>query len=350
MFAYARNNPTYLTIAILSGILVTFGFNSVQAESQIDGYNIYYGHLHNHCSISDGSGTPDDAYSTAKLAGLDFFGLSDHAEALTDTEYEAMKTAANAYADGTFTTFWGFEWTSDTYGDVTVTNRDDYTAANNADTDTFEEFLSWLDSGGGVAFFNHPTRGFPNAFEHFTGAYSSQIVGMELWNGTDSSFNHYYDSGFEPDTTDYSGCFDEALFYGWQIGAAGSEDMHGIHWGSSNNRLAILAGSNTRSSLYSALQSRSFYSTLDKNLAMSFRVDGNTMGSSIAGGTNMCRIEVADGDAESFTKIELIHNGNVVVEHTFEGDALNMGDIGLGSIGSYVHFDDFSIEEIVDTP
>ena len=39
-------------------------------------YNIYYGYLHSHTGLSDGSGTPYDAYSRAKKAGLDFFGAS----------------------------------------------------------------------------------------------------------------------------------------------------------------------------------------------------------------------------------------------------------------------------------
>lgn len=39
-------------------------------------YNIYYGYLHSHTGLSDGSGTPYDAYLSAKKAGLDFFGTS----------------------------------------------------------------------------------------------------------------------------------------------------------------------------------------------------------------------------------------------------------------------------------
>lgn len=39
-------------------------------------YNIYYGYLHSHTGLSDGSGTPYDAFSSAKKAGLDFFGTS----------------------------------------------------------------------------------------------------------------------------------------------------------------------------------------------------------------------------------------------------------------------------------
>lgn len=39
-------------------------------------YNIYYGYLHSHTGLSDGSGTPYDAYSSAKKAGLNFFATS----------------------------------------------------------------------------------------------------------------------------------------------------------------------------------------------------------------------------------------------------------------------------------
>ena len=40
-------------------------------------FNIYYGYLHSHTGVSDGEGTPHDAYSQAKEAVLDFFGTSE---------------------------------------------------------------------------------------------------------------------------------------------------------------------------------------------------------------------------------------------------------------------------------
>ena len=41
-------------------------------------FKTYFGLLHGHTMISDGSGTPEEAYKMAKDAGLDFFALTEH--------------------------------------------------------------------------------------------------------------------------------------------------------------------------------------------------------------------------------------------------------------------------------
>lgn len=40
--------------------------------------NVYFSNLHAHTSHSDGRGTPDDAYTSARAAGLDFFAVTKH--------------------------------------------------------------------------------------------------------------------------------------------------------------------------------------------------------------------------------------------------------------------------------
>ena len=59
---------------------------------------MYYGHLHNHSNVSDGSGTPDDAYNYAKnVAGLDYFSTSNHVGYIVESEWASIKTAAEKY-------------------------------------------------------------------------------------------------------------------------------------------------------------------------------------------------------------------------------------------------------------
>jgi len=295
-------------------LLVASGVS--QGTSMVGTANIYFGHLHNHTGLSDGSGTPAQAYSTARTAGLDFFGLADHGEQLSADDITAMITAADAANDpataendpDAFSTFYGFEWSSGAYGHITVVNPLTFTSTT--ETPTFSGFMSWLDTNGGVAFFNHPgTHGvLLNEFEHFIGASSGKIVGMELWN-KDSFL--YYNSGFTSDSRDRSGYYDEALLNHWYIGAGGSQDHHGTTWGSGSYRLAVLSGSNTRDAIYNALSSRCFYSTLDKNLELSFQVNGSQMGSGTAGGRSICVVKAADRDGEGFTNAEIIQNGYI---------------------------------------
>ena len=98
-------------------------------------YNTYFGFLHSHSKLSDGEGTPYEAYTFARdQGGLDFFALSDHGELLDiwpwEEEWKELKEAAqNTYAPGSFVTLWGFEWSNPVYGHITVLNTNDFTNA-----------------------------------------------------------------------------------------------------------------------------------------------------------------------------------------------------------------------------
>jgi hypothetical protein len=273
------------------------------------GYNVYYGGFHNHSGISfDSHGAPECAYGFAKcVAGFDFFGLSDHDQSLNTENWRVIKKAADSCnVDSGFAAFWGFEWTSNDYGHLTVVNTEDFTAASNQQTYTFQQLCSWLSARNCFAVLNHP---YPGNFSNFLPPVCEKIVGMELWNKTEPFSKFYYNDGNIPNDND-KGLFDEALTLGWKIGAAGGSDDHGSPWGTTvDYRLAVLAKSLTRQDIFDAMKARRFYSTLDKNIALSFTIAGQEMGSTILGGSvvnySPTEIRVSDGDNEIFTEIVL---------------------------------------------
>ena len=270
---------------------------------------MYYGHLHNHSNVSDGSGTPDEAYNYAKnVAGLDYFSTSNHVGYIVESEWTSIKTAAEKYnEDSVFAAFWGFEWSGS--GDVTIINTDDYTTMSDPPPGSFADLCDWLEIRNGLAFFNHSGRGGSFQFEGFTTTPSDKFVGMELFNKEDGYDVYYYNDGFYPNDGNL-GHFAEANIRGWKIGASGSDDNHAGTWGTRTDyRMAILANHLSRSELFAAMQARRFYSTLDKNLALSFKIDTNEMGSSIEGGTYDMQIQAGDNDGESFTRVMLFRNG-----------------------------------------
>ncbi len=118
---------------IMAIILFASAFCSVTPATPVT-YNVYYGSLHNHTNVSDGTGTPSQAYAYARdIAGLDFFGIADHAESISSTEWTTIKNTANSYnQDGTFVAFHGFEWSHSTYGHVAVINTTDYCKSSSA--------------------------------------------------------------------------------------------------------------------------------------------------------------------------------------------------------------------------
>lgn len=312
-------------ILLILGLITTIG--NLQAQPSIGHYHVYYGHLHNHTAVSDGTGSPAQAYQYARESGhLDFLGLTDHSDQILGDEWETIKQAANQYNQpGVFTTFYGFEWTDNILGHVSVIHTDDLTAPTSWNY-TFSDFCSWLDNRDCIAFFNHPGRCSSSGreFEHFEGAFTDKLVGIELWNRTNRYEMYYRNDGYFPFDGNKS-FYDEALSRGWKIGASGSEDNHQGNYGNATeSKLAILAEENTRQALYDALKARRFFSTYDKNMALSFRINGNEMGSEAYAGNDPLLIQASDGDGESFATVELIKNGQVIQSWSPQTDHVNI--------------------------
>ena len=302
---------------LILNLALSLSITLYATSPSIGGYNVYYGHLHNHTNYSDGSGTPAEAYNYAKnVAKLDFFGISDHDTYLDSLKWANTKMQADAFnQDGAFSTFYGFEWSYyGTYGHVTVVGTPDYTTV--VATNTFENLKTWLSTRQGIAFFNHPGREDANGkeFDHFKGIPSNKFVGIELWNKTDGFSLYYYNDGYTVNDNS-KGYYDEALGLGWKIGASGSGDDHIGTWGTGEAyRMAILSNSLTRADLMEAMQARRFYSTMDKNLALSFKINNQEMGSTVAPGASVFQIQASDADGEVFTNITLYDKEHNVVQ------------------------------------
>lgn len=268
--------------------------NLIAQTPSIGGYNVYYGHLHNHNAIgpSYAVGSHDDAYNYARnVAGLDYFSTSNHWIYMTDPEWDSIKAVADKYnEDGVFTTFWGFEYES-IGGDLTIINTDDYSTVS-------DPLCPWLDTQNGIAFINHPYGVHYALFDNSPPC--DRIVGMELFNKTDGFDVYYYPVNY----------FADANSRGWKIGASGSDDNHKGTWGKRTDwRMAILSKHLSRPELFAAMRVRRFYSTLDKNLALSFKIDSVEMGSTIGSGVRNVKIQARDDYGDPFTKVMLFRNG-----------------------------------------
>jgi len=279
----------------------------------IGNYNVYYGHIHNHTRYSDGSGLPDQAYRYARdVAGLDFFGLSDHALLLDETEYLSTISVANYHnEDGKFVTFYGFEWTSSNFGHVSIINSKEFCSSRHTETSTFQQLIAWIDKHECIAFLNHPGRQdwAGEEFGHFTDFPHDKFVGMELWNKTIGFSRYYYNDGYYRNDEE-RGYYEEAVFRGWKIGAAGSEDNHSASWGTNcDYRTAVLADTLTRDAIYNAMKARRFFSTEDKNISISFTLNESEMGSTIKAKETQLQLLANDGNGEIFTMVTLYKNG-----------------------------------------
>jgi hypothetical protein len=85
------------------------------AVGQGESERIYWGDIHSHSDLSDGTGTAPQSYFFAReVACLDFYALTDHGEimSLSFRAFDKLEKATNeAYDPGSFVTFHGVEWT-----------------------------------------------------------------------------------------------------------------------------------------------------------------------------------------------------------------------------------------------
>jgi len=88
----------------------------------VDDPRIYWGDLHGHSALSDGSGTATESYLYGRhIAELDFMSLTDHGEHFTIFDREKtgnaafqnyLQATATAHDPGEFVSFYGGEWTT----------------------------------------------------------------------------------------------------------------------------------------------------------------------------------------------------------------------------------------------
>jgi hypothetical protein len=316
---------------------------TLSQSPSIGGYNVYYGSIHNHSNFSaDAQGSAVDAYSFARdVSHLDFFGLSEHCIYLTQLEWDSLKKiSAAANRDSLFTAFYGFEWTSSTpYGHLSVFETDSFKSVLDTAFDSFLEINSWIEKHRGLAFFNHPGRqnGSNMEFMHFESKPISNFVGMELWN-RNNGFSVYYENDGYFSNDGNKSFYDEALLRGWRIGAEGAEDNHTANWGMySDFRTAILAKANTKKDLLDAYWNRRFYSTLDKNLVLSFSLENHEMGDSAAAGKLNLKITAFDVDSEMFTSVVLKRNGDTLKTWTINAKNVSINDSIECTKGEYYY-------------
>jgi len=291
-------------------------------------YDVYYGYLHAHCGLSDGEGTPAEAYTHARDVGLDFFGLTDHGELLLlwpwDRKWEQLVRTAEAFDEpGSFVTLWGFEWSHPIFGHVNVINARDFTQI--LSTFWMRQLYDWI-AARPEAFgrFNHPGRQdvFDVEFQHMEpyGPGLRQMIGMETWNGGRSFETYVLGDGWE---TPF-GFWDEGNRAGWYLGPAGGQDNHSMDWGDgSSKRTAVLATSLARDAILAGYRARRFYATEDSNLVLDLRCQGFPMGARLAGGARLFEVTASDGSGDSFAEVRFYRNGELLETRAVSGTVVD---------------------------
>ncbi len=298
----------------------------------VDEYNIYFGQLHSHTILSDGIGTPEQAYDYAKNQArqIDFLAITDHSNMFDSASASAYDIngpkgtavsaawnrgheAADAATDGSFVGIYGYEmtWSGSTggFGHINTYNtkgfesrNDSYFTANTADKATnglYRYYERLTTAPGALSQLNHPGTTFGDFldFNFYEERFDDFVNLIEVGNGEGDISSGGYFRSYDSYT--------RALDRGWHVAPSNNQDNHQGKWGDANTgRTVVLAQGLTRDDIYAAVAARRVYATEDDNLGIRFSLDGHPMGYRYPAG------EAPDGSVNVYVK--LVDPDNVI--------------------------------------
>jgi hypothetical protein len=241
--------------------------------------NVYYANLHSHTALSDGIGTPSEAYAYARdVANIDVLALTEHTHMLTSTEWTQLRSAANtATQPGIFVALASQEFGN--LNDFGHINIDDSAFLNPGSTENLLATYAFIQQVNAFGAFNHPNPDYGTCFNNlsFYPEYENTMRMIEIRNGKYSG--------------DYADQFHLALSNGWKVGPVANQDNHEGHWGDQVNNAGrilltgILADSLTHDQITDAMRARRFFAMevfpASDRMELDFRIDGQPMGSEI---------------------------------------------------------------------
>jgi len=262
-------------------------------------YDVYWGDMHGHTSISDGKGSLDDYFTYARgAADLDFVVVSDHDFGnsfpwqMPRETWKLTQEKADEYTvNGRFVAIAGYEWTSASkywtpeealfsgspmyynHKNVYFPDRVDYLfSAKDIAYNTPDRLAHAVLKHGGLIQNNHLAAGLEGRDQFdYSPAYYPVIVNTEML----------------PDTVYYSGKtyalnietqLRKFLNKGGKTGFVGSTDTHE---GKPAARTSVLAAELTRPAIFEALRHRRNYAVLGARIVLDFRINGHPMGEEI---------------------------------------------------------------------
>ena len=338
-------------------------------------YQHYFGQLHSHTQYSDGAGTLTDALRYVEnlpaSANVQFVAFTDHSNyfdsssspnveaALYDTSLvkdsdanHSWKTYKDTIAKfnkdnaGSMVAIGGFEMTwsggpghINTFNTPGIVSRNNSTLNNktaDAGMKAYYALLSQAEGATSISQFNHPGTTFGNFkdFNYWDPVIDSRMYMVEVGNGE----GQIGAGGYYPSYEQYIMALDK----GWHLAPTNNQDNHKGKWGNANDaRDVILTDSFTEDGIYEAIRALRMYATEDKNLELTYTVNGLMMGSSITEIPDKLNVEVTVNDpdaSDSIAKVEVVANSGKVA-YTWDNAAqLRSGKLSATLDPSYSYY------------
>ena len=298
---------------------------AVFTEKFIPDWNVYFGQLHAHTNLSDGTGSVEEVFDHAsKVENLDFFAVTDHRDSFDNadagaiakdgagisTGWAAGKQAAASVTNEDFVGLFGFEmtWPEDKQlGHISTFNTPGWQTRDQADFENvptaLEHYYKALTTvPGSVSQFNHPDiiHGDFERFDHYSPEYDEAISLLEIA-GEDGAVDCEY--------------YNLALDKGWHVAPTNNQNNHNGQWGdASRARTVILAETLTEEALYDAMKDRRVYATQDSDLTVYYTLNGAVMGSILPKSEEAeITVFLSDPTDEAIGNVEVVADGRTVL-------------------------------------
>ncbi len=309
----------------------------------IHGYehlNAYYGDIHNHCGISYGHGSLEDAFANARLQ-LDFCSVTGHGywpdmprdeerlQYLVDYHEQGFARLRERWAyvketteahnqDGEFVTFLSYEWHCMRSGDYAIIYKgsegDIIPAATLAELKRAlaERQRRGIDAIAMPHHISYPAGYRGINWADFTSDFTP-VVEIVSMHGCSESDDAPYPPLHTMGPRDHNSTAQHGLALGHIFGFAGNTDHHSAHPGSYGcGRTGVWATSLTRDGIWEALQARRTYALTGDRIELQFAINGRPMGAILPEHTPERQIEVLVKGGAHIDYIELLRNNQVI--------------------------------------
>jgi hypothetical protein len=311
---------------------------SLITSNTYDGLKNYFGDIHNHCNLSYGHGSLDEALQNARLQ-LDFVSVTVHAvwpDLPTDDpklnylidyhEKGFVRAKANwqnyltdverANQPGKFVTFPSFEWHSIGYGDYCVYYKSAATSPPIIDAEDLVSLRAKVENLGRDAFliphhigYKRGSRGINwQAFDGHMSPVAEIFSFHGLSEQSEGAYPYLHSMGPRHEQS--------TAQYGWAqghiFGIIGSTDHHNAFPGSYGyGRLGVWAEDLNRESIWDAIRQRRTYALTGDNIRLQFALNDAPMGAIVpASQQRTIDVDVVAGDA--IDSIDILHNNQVI--------------------------------------
>jgi hypothetical protein len=326
--------PVVIQVAAIDANLRPGATNpTLAAEPADERLHLFWGDLHGHSNVSDGTGTPEDYYRYARdVARLDVVALTDHDYwgyaplAKEQAAWRRNLDVTRAFnRPGQFVTLPGYEWTNWTWGHMHVLFADELDAtiiAWNQPAGESSASLWAALAGKDCVTIPHHVGGSTMPFDWTAlDARYAPVVEIASVHGVSEALGH--PRGVSRPVE--SGMVQAALARGYRLGILGSGDTHDGHpgvvpaGGGLTGLAGIYARELTRPAILEAIRARRVYATTGCRAILRFHAGGTPMGGVVSDGRTERRFTVAVFGTAPIDHIAIVRDNETVAVRKGDG-------------------------------